>query len=201
MAAALRILAAQEPVPAQRPARPPACEVSGTATAGNARLPGVAITISPDGGAPPIVTSTGLDGRYGAAIPGPGSYTVRAELAAFAPAVRQVTVDASCRARLDLALTLASRVQGAPLAAQPVRVGPPNRGAARVGQFQRVGPASGGARAASQAPGMQQGEPTAEDDAAIASHLSLPPGFSPEALSEPVAAFGGTGQTNEALLA
>jgi trimeric autotransporter adhesin len=188
---------------AQAPSSSPAgqsgsrCTVAGEVTTGRARLPGVVITVTPAAGAPATATSTGLDGRYAAPVEGPGTYTVQADLAAFAPATREVTVDASCQARLDLVLTLASRTPGAaPIAAKPMPVQPVRPGANPVTQFQRVGAMAnraGSSQDAAAGGGL-------EDAATVAAHLSLPPGFSPDSLSDSVAAFGSTGQTNGALL-
>jgi hypothetical protein len=197
---------AQVPAPAAQSGVAP-CTLAGTVTAGPARLPGVAITVTGavEQGA---ATSTGTDGLYQVALPGPGQYTVGAELAAFAPVTREVTVDASCHARLDLVMTLASRVpapvpSGGPRAG-PGPVSPPSTPARSGGtssapppgnRFQRVGGAGGTARGQS-----EQLSVTSDDAQALAEHLSLPPGFAPETMSDTVTAFGSTGQTNDLLL-
>jgi hypothetical protein len=205
------------------PAAP--CRVSGTVTAGQAKLPGVVVAATPRVGGVALSTSTGIDGMYVLALPGPGQYELRADMAAFASVTKEVSlpVETPCRAQLDLMMTLASRVQAPATAAPataaapatPAQAGPPaatlpappqstsgrpqGAGAQRQapGQFQRVSP-SGNAGA--------QGQPqaelstTSEDAQALAEHLNLPPGFSPETLSDTVTTFGRTGQTNEMLL-
>jgi len=199
-----------------------ACRITGTITAGQSRLPGVVVTAVPRSGGTPLVTSTGLDGVYVLAIPGPGQYDIKAELAAFATVSREASGDIPCQARIDLVMTLASRVpattSAAPTSGQtrPTATGVPTPGAAATGaptpgaarpqgagsqraasgQFQRVA-ASGNGGAQGQ---VDQLSTTAEDAQTLAEHLSLPPGFSPETLSDTVTAFGRTGQTNDMLL-
>jgi hypothetical protein len=219
--------------PAQPPPQPSAqagagapCSVAGMVAAGQARLPGVIVSVTPDGGGQALTTSTGLDGRYHVTIPGPGRFVVKAELAAFATVTKEVAVESPCQARLDIVMTLASRVPAttppAAAAAQPgtAAVQTPAKPAAGAttatapgaqaapgaraggaprqapGQFQRVGAAG---------TGTQQGQAeeltvSTEDTRALAERLNLPPGFTPETMSDTVTAFGRTGQTNEMLL-
>ena len=96
-----------------RQAPTPLCVIRGIASAGQVRLPGVGITVTPQGATTGVSTSTGLDGTYTATIPGPGTYTVATDLTGFAPVTRDAVVGPSCQARQDLELTLASRVEGA----------------------------------------------------------------------------------------
>ncbi len=205
-------LRAQSPGPATTPqAGTSACTLTGIVTAGPARLPGVAVTVtSPDAGDRSLTTSTGVDGAYRVALPGPGRYLVKAELAAFATVTRDVTVDSACQGRMDLAMTLASRVPAAPPSggasaqpglqpsSQPSASAPSRPGTSQssgAGRFQRVA----GARGA--VPGQpEQGGVNAEDAQTLAEHLSLPPGFSADTLSDTVTAFGSTGQTNDLML-
>jgi hypothetical protein len=102
---------------AQPPQQPPAqaganapCSVAGMVAAGQARLPGVIVSVTPAAGGAVLTTSTGLDGRYHLTIPGPGRYVVKAELAAFAAVTKEASAEAPCQARLDIVMTLASRV-------------------------------------------------------------------------------------------
>ncbi len=197
------------------------CSVSGTVSAGQAKLPGVVVSVSVPGEPPaePVSsTATGTDGRFAAPLPGPGHYTIKAELAAFATVMKDVSVETPCQARVDITMTLASRVPR-PAAApgqsgsQPAAA----EAAARVAAGARAtGAVAGTGPAGPQRPagpfqrvagtGSAQPQPQADlsasaDDArALAEHLSLPPGFSPDTLSETVTAFGRTGQTNEMLL-
>jgi len=220
----------QQDAAPQVPAIAAGCSISGTVAAGQAKLPGVVVSVTPTpktATTDPLATSTGVDGKFSLPVPGPGQYEVKAELAAFATVVKDVSVGSPCQARVDLPMTLASRAPkpAAPSAqpgqpgqaasekpanapASPQAAGTGQRAAAPAGQragaqagqragqgFQRVAGAGTGAQG-------QQADlsTTADDSRALAEHLSLPPGFSTEALSETVTAFGRTGQTNENLL-
>jgi trimeric autotransporter adhesin len=200
----------------QAPGATAGCSISGTVSAGPAKLPGVVVTVtSKTAGTESWATSTGVDGKYTVPVPGPARYDVKTELAAFATVIKEVVAEPACQARLDVTMTLASRAPAKP--AQPAATGQPEAAAAAAapgaptagtalrpapagaqrqtaGQFQRVA----GAGAAGQA--QADLSTTAEDARALAEHLSLPPGFSPETLSETVTAFGRTGQTNDTLL-
>jgi hypothetical protein len=174
--------------------------ISGTVTSGPARLPGVTITVTSGGGSAPMTTSSGLDGTYSVKVPQAGRYEVRAELPVFAPVTREVVVGADGHGRLDLELTLASRApSAAPVQATQLPAPAPARSSAPAQQrFQQVAPgAAAGATA-------QQDQSTAaaagEDPEAVIAHLSLPPGFAPDTLSQSIAAFGSSGQTNDTML-
>jgi len=78
---------------------------------GEVRLPGVGITVTAKAGGAPISTSTGQDGSYTVAIPGPGTYTVATDFTGFAPVSLDVVVESSCQAQQAITLTLASRVE------------------------------------------------------------------------------------------
>lgn len=202
----------QVPLQPQAAAPGAACGVAGVVTAGTAKLPGVVITVTATSGGSAVVTSTGLDGAYAVSLPAPGRYELKAELAAFATSTKDVAAETPCQVRLDVAMTLASRVQAAAPPTAPIQApatgahppsaaapaGPAGPGSQRLapGQFQRVGPA-GNSGATGQ---VEQLSTTADDARALAEHLNLPPGFSAETLSETVTAFGRTGQTNEMLL-
>ena len=171
----------------------PGCSISGRVTAGHARLPGVVLTADVEAGAT-LATSTSLDGSYALPIPGAGRYRLTAELAGFAPVVKEVEVGAACRASADLVMTLASRAANtSPRAVQPPAV---PRGAPGA-RFQPVAPVAG--ELASRQ-GQEAGVVTAEDSQAVLAQLSLPPGFSLDTLSESVAAFGSAGRMNDILL-
>ena len=84
---------------------PERCTVAGAVTSGGAPLPGVAITAVSADGRDVAATATEPTGVYQLHVPGPGTYGIRAELSAFAPINRQVTLTAeACSARLDLPL-------------------------------------------------------------------------------------------------
>ncbi|MDO8835807.1 MAG: carboxypeptidase-like regulatory domain-containing protein, partial [Vicinamibacterales bacterium] len=112
-------------VRSQEPGRPPAapaqrCAITGSVVAGQTRLPGVAITITPAGGGAPVTTSTGPDGHFSAAVPASGEYRVKADLASFFADSLSVTLGTPCQAQADITMTLASRVVApAPPAAAP----------------------------------------------------------------------------------
>src|SRR5262249_4775222 len=89
------------------------CAINGAITASGFPLPGVVVAAKADGQSLDVSSSL-PDGSYLLKIPGPGHYTVSADLVAFAPLVREVEVDASsCSPRIDLVMTLASRAQAA----------------------------------------------------------------------------------------
>jgi hypothetical protein len=190
------------------------CTVTGIIAAGQTRLPGVVVTATPHAGGAPVVTSTDLDGTYTLALPAAGAYDIKAELAAFATATKDLAADKSCGAKLDLMMTLASRV---PVAPKPAATTQPQASAAGTAattakpptptarlqgtagqrqqgpQFQRVGANATGTQG-------EQLSVTADDASAVAQHLNLPPGFSADTMSDTVTAFGQTGQTNESML-
>jgi len=185
------------PVRDQAPASPP-CTISGTVTAGLARLPGAAVTVIPKAGGDPLLTSTAADGAFRVNPPGPGVYDVLVELSAFVSTVKTVTLGPGCQAHVEIATTLRSRAPVAPTA-------PPARPATRAGglTFQRVAPVQGptaGQRGRGAAPGSDPGGTGAEDVQAVAQHLNLPAGFTPESVAETVTRFGSTTQLNLATL-
>jgi hypothetical protein len=187
------------------------CTVTGLVAAGQTRLPGVEVTATPHAGGTPVVTSTGLDGVYTLVLPAAGAYDLKAELAAFATVTRELAADKTCGARVDLMMTLTSRV---PAASKPAAAGQPQAavgttapatgapkpaarpqgtaGQRQGPQFQRVGASATGTQA--------ELSVTADDATAVAQHLNLPPGFSADTMSDTVTAFGQTGQTNEMML-
>ena len=216
------------PQPPQQAAANAPCSVTGMVAAGQARLPGVIVSVTPAAGGAALMTSTGLDGRYHLTLPASGRYVVKAELSAFATVTKAVAAEAPCQASLDIVMTLASRVPvstpaatpavppvagagqapakpaagapTAPAAAAPGTTAAGARGAGSqrqaAGQFQRVG-ATGSGNQAGQTTELTV---TTEETQALAERLNLPPGFTPETMTDTVTAFGRTGQTNEMLL-
>ena len=86
------------------------CAISGLVQSGTLPLPGAAVVALGADGAEISSTSSEQNGSYVLRLSGPGTYTIRASLAAFAPATREATLAAGdCNSRLDLALVLASR--------------------------------------------------------------------------------------------
>ena len=90
------------------------CAVSGLVQSGSVPLPGVAIVALGADGAEVASTSSEQNGSYVLRLAAPGTYQIRASLAAFAPSAREATLTAAdCSSRIDLVLTLASRVPAA----------------------------------------------------------------------------------------
>ena len=88
------------------------CDVAGRAVAGTAPLPGVTVSSSNSLTGKKTATSTGVDGNYLLNAPSNGRYVIRAELAGFAVATKEVVVNAAnCHPRADLEMMLQSRVQ------------------------------------------------------------------------------------------
>ena len=159
-------------------------------------------------------TTTAPDGSFSLEIPGPGAYEVKAELTAFADVLKSVTIDASCRATVELQMVLASRVPKPAPASSPAPAPAAPAQQARTGQpgapaGAGVGPAgqrSPGAAASGRGAAngtTTQGETAAsatDDSAAVAAQLSLPPGFSIDTSGESVATRGAAGQINPNLM-
>jgi len=220
---------------AQAPAPPPqtlplqACTITGTVLAGQAKLPGVAITVAPRAGGNVLLTSTGLDGAFRVHPDKPGEYDVVAELAAFASVTRLVTLGPDCQGKVELNTTLQSRMPApaanaapvaAPVAAQAAapaiqaaagaqgRAGQQGRqGAGQQGrqgaagqQFQRVAPVAGRGTQTGQAGQTAAADTGAEDAAAVAQHLNLPAGFTADSVAQSVTTFGSNTQINEGFL-
>lgn len=75
-------------------------------------LPGVVITAANSLTGKKAATSTEVDGTYKLTLPSNGRYVVRAELAGFAPATKEVIVNAAnCHVKTDLEVMLLSRVR------------------------------------------------------------------------------------------
>ena len=91
------------------------CDITGRVTTGNVPLPGVTITASNSLTGKKSVSSTALDGSYVLEVGPKGRFVVRAEFAAFATATSEIVVNAeNCHPKVNLAMTLLSRVQRAP---------------------------------------------------------------------------------------
>jgi trimeric autotransporter adhesin len=210
------LLADTDPQNPPTPTLQTGCSVSGTVAAGPAKLPGVVITVSSKAGATgvePWTTSTGVDGKFSVTVPAAGPYAVKAELGGFGTVTKDVTLESPCQARVDIPMTLASRVAKPAAPAAPAAATQPAPAAPSAAPVAQVNP---GARAGGPAAGQRQGQfqrvsgagtnvqadlsTNADDARTLAEHLSLPPGFSTETLSETVTAFGRTGTTNESLL-
>ena len=207
------------PQQAQSPAQSSLpCAVSGFVQAGSQPLPGVAIVALGADGAEVAATSSEQNGSYVLRFAAPGTYQIKASLAAFAPASREATLSAGdCTARVDVTLTLASRAAAASgtTATSCVAHSSVPSDKLRAGHFDRLraGPAGRGRGGAGRG-GFQQldvvtnatGEQSAaassndEATATLRAELQLPPGFSADAPTETVATAGIQGQSNDALL-
>jgi hypothetical protein len=218
------VLTVSGPIGAQvKPAAPGApgggCTLSGTVMSGAYLLPGVALSVArPDSGVS-VASSTGVDGAYSVALPGPGTYQVKAALTGFEAFNGDASVDDSCHARLDVKLTLSSRAKAAPpVQAQTPAATAPTQPASPSGSS-AASPTAPGAAAptprtaaapraglARPAPGSQSAttadpaaDPTREAEFAAA-QLSLPPGFSIDSSAGSVVATGSAGQINPFLV-
>ncbi|HEV3141117.1 MAG TPA: hypothetical protein VGY57_11400, partial [Vicinamibacterales bacterium] len=187
------------------------CVVGGKIASGATPLPGVVVSLVGADGRTIDVSSTAADGTYALRLRSPvraeavsspaeaGHYTIKADLVAFAPIARELTT-ASCQQRVDLTMTLASRVPRTestqpaaattPLAARTV--GGRGRGAAPAQPFQSLellADQSGLARDTNDNNGASNGD--------AATQLLLPPGFSTETSADSVTAVGTSSQANE----
>ena len=199
------------PVPSAQQPTASACSIGGSVSASSVPLPGVVLTLKAADGRTVDASSTLPDGSYALKPPGPGAYRLSAELLAFAPVARDVTLDeSSCRQRIDLAMTLASRVKvdAAPALAPAPAATPPSGSAGDTPRRQggRAGAGAGAAGAgrgggrggqnpfqsltlvADEAGGARGDEEAGEGSP----QLALPPGFSPESAGESVTALGNT---------
>ncbi|HTS06359.1 MAG TPA: TonB-dependent receptor [Candidatus Eisenbacteria bacterium] len=85
--------------------------IRGIVQAGNAPIPGAAVSISLDSSSP-MSTWTDVDGTYSISIPAYGTYTVRVQMVAFANTSQKVVVDAShSNVQVNFELTLLSRAR------------------------------------------------------------------------------------------
>lgn len=188
---------------------PEGCGLSGVITANRIPLPGVVVSLV-SGDHVVDVSSTNPDGTYSLQAAAFGSYVLKAELTAFAPIARDVTLDqASCPVRMDLAMTLATRAAASAAPAAPTAAALP---AARASTGSRRARSTGsgqtgrGGRAG--APQQFQSLELFADQAGLARadegglsgaeamQAVLPAGFSPDASTESVTASGTTQQNN-----
>jgi hypothetical protein len=91
------------PEHAQTPQPAKACTVSGVIQSGSLPVPGVAVVAVNAEGSEVGASSTEQNGTFVVRVPGAGDYTIRAALAAFAPATATATLkEPDCAARVDL---------------------------------------------------------------------------------------------------
>src|SRR5215831_12719495 len=108
---------AQTPAPTPQPTGDATCRVEGRVTSGSDGLPGASVVVHV-GGLLKAATSTDLDGRYTIIFSPGATYHLTAELTAFAPVERDLTLSAPpCDTRADFELALRSRRE--PIAPAP----------------------------------------------------------------------------------
>src|SRR6516225_1875274 len=201
---------------------PTGCTIAGLITSNRIPLPGVVVSLVSDGGIVDV-SSSGTDGAYVLRVPMAGSFALKAELTAFAPVTRDITVDPnSCAQRVDVSMMLASRAPaaaavptapalattgGAPATTPAATVPQVSQGAGRSfgargqgrgqgrGQAQGAQPFQSLELLADQA-GLLNGDDTNGGTADSVTQGVLPPGFSPETANESVTAVGTTSQQN-----
>jgi hypothetical protein len=90
----------------------PAGVIQGQVKSAKVAIPGVEVTATDSATGQKISTSTDVDGSYALPVPTAGEYAVQAEIAAFAPVTRKVSVSSQTReVRADFDLVLLSRAQ------------------------------------------------------------------------------------------
>jgi outer membrane receptor protein involved in Fe transport len=154
--------------------------IEGVVKSGNRPLPGVNIVIGDSNGRK-VVTSTDVDGTFSAVMPGEGRWVIRAELAAFSSATKEVTLDSShTSARVEMQLTLRSAAVAPQQPGQMVGSRAGAEGFQRLNVMEQAGAASL-ANGASEAP--------------LAGIPAL--AMSDDAATESVAVTGAMGSTND----
>src|SRR5215472_8529572 len=108
---------AQTQTPSPQPAGEATCRVEGRITSGSDGLPGASVVVHV-GGVLKAATSTDIEGRYTIIFSPGATYHLTAELTAFAPVERDLTLGAPpCDTRADFQLALKSRRE--PIAPPP----------------------------------------------------------------------------------
>jgi hypothetical protein len=179
--------------PAATPQQAPAAagEIAGTVKATNAPLPGVAISATNTLTGQKVLTSTDLSGNFTIAVPSNGRWVVRAELAAFAPATREVVINAQNHSgKADMDMMLASRAAAAQQQQQQSQISQ-LAGAMQQRGFQSLGLNAGeGGGEAAAFPGGAQPQAVAEGAA-----LPNPGLMGGDAATESVAVSGSMGRS------
>ena len=182
-------------VAAGPPAQPGSrCRVEGHVTSGQGALPGASMVVHV-GDALKAATSTDVDGKYTIVFAPDATYHVSADLTAFAPVERDVTLAAPpCDTTVDFELTLKPRhlpLTTAPAAGEPTRrqeaaapSAPRGRGGAAAQRFETLNLQTDTNGAA------LEGAPT--EDATDVTRL-LPPGFSLQSAQADAIAISGSG--------
>ena len=178
---------------------PESCEISGKVSAGNVPLPGVTITGSNSLTGKKSITSTATDGTYTLIVGPKGRFVMRAEFPAFSPATGEVVVNAqNCHPKVDLPMTLLSRLQAAPADGESAQ-GSQRQATSMATQrgFQSLGSGldtgAGGAGT-----DVQGGNSNGNGSEASASGMP-PSSFVNEGATESVAVAGNNAQSNESM--
>lgn len=172
---------------------PVTCDISGKVTSGGAPLPGVTISAANSLTGKKFLSSSDLDGTFLLSVGGRGRYVVRAELAAFAPATQEVVINPeNCHPRVELSLTLLSRMQAAPT--QEGSSGQQMATMMAARGFQNLGLNSDPTAFASEG----QGETTNGFGTTDSAQQGMPPAaFAQEGATESVSLSGNQAQSNE----
>ena len=179
-----------------RQAAPGACRITGRATSGGIRLPGVSVIVR-SGDAVKTATSSDTDGTYRLALP-TGAYRVTAELTGFEAVARELTLGAApCDQAVDFVLTLAPR---APRAAAAPTGAPQAPASGRGGQPAATGPAPGAQRFETLTVQTQAAAGIEPADAPDDARLLLPPGFSSEGPMQALAINGSMASLDRGML-
>jgi hypothetical protein len=190
---------AQEPsppsapaAPAQTPPAPVSYSISGIVRTGKSALPGVTVTAANTLTGKKLTTTTALDGSFSFSVSARGRYVVRAEFLAFAPQTQEVLLNPqNPTAKVDLELSLASRVQQLQQEQQAARAAAANVAAQRG--FQNLGGAAGLGDIGA-ASGDQSGAGFGGANAGDVSALPFS-GAGADAATESVVSGGGLGQS------
>jgi hypothetical protein len=104
-------------------------QIRGLVGSGGMAVPGATVVAVNTANGAESTTTTDFRGAYTLRLPGPGPYTVKLQMTAFAPATRQVTVtDTAQPAQADFQLILLSRAREGQAQANAPRSRPTGRG-------------------------------------------------------------------------
>ena len=148
--------------------------IQGVVKSGNVPIPGATVTATNLATKQKAVAWTDLDGNYALQVPAQGSYTIRVEMAAFAPGTREVSVTGA-GSRADLTLVLQSRAQQAARTQPRPSIGGGNRGFQSLAVIQ----------------GETSGESSSNANQVVPSGMPIP-GVAQDSATESIAFSGGT---------
>jgi trimeric autotransporter adhesin len=148
--------------------------IQGAVKSGNVPIPGATVTAANPVTKQKVVTWTDLEGNYALQVTAEGSYTIRVEMAAFAPVTREVSVT-SAGSRADLTLVLQSRAQQATRTQPRPTTGGGNRGFQSLAVIQ----------------GETSGDSSGNAGQVVPSGMPIP-GVAQDSATESIAFSGGT---------